>query len=118
MSYRRLSLLKDGGRVWSQINDSKKNVGILLFWSYAEQPDTIGVITQAFRVLLFCFYFTFVIFLFQCPFGFLSDPKNKKLVCPDCRAMSCAKGANRTNNSIQNTMTTLDLDGILKFLKI
>ena len=27
----------------------------------------------------------------QCPFGFLADPKNKKLVCPDCRAMSCAK---------------------------
>lgn len=28
---------------------------------------------------------------YKCPFGFLSDPKNKKLVCPDCRAMSCAK---------------------------
>ena len=29
--------------------------------------------------------------LYQCPFGFLADPRNKKLVCPDCRAMSCAK---------------------------
>ena len=29
--------------------------------------------------------------LIQCPFGFLADPKNKKLVCPDCRAMACAK---------------------------
>merc|ERR1719347_1869281 len=28
---------------------------------------------------------------YKCPFGFLADPKNKKLVCPDCRAMSCAK---------------------------
>ena len=32
-----------------------------------------------------------VIFFLQCPFGFLADPRNKKLVCPDCRAMSCAK---------------------------
>ena len=28
---------------------------------------------------------------YKCPFGFIADPKNKKLVCPDCRAMSCAK---------------------------
>merc|ERR1719209_1856423 len=28
---------------------------------------------------------------YKCPFGFLADPKNKKLVCPDCRAMSCTK---------------------------
>lgn len=28
---------------------------------------------------------------YKCPFGFLADPKNKKLVCPDCRAMSCAR---------------------------
>jgi hypothetical protein len=77
-----------------------------------EQPGTIGVITQAFRVILF-----FISPFFQCPFGFLSDPKNKKLVCPDCRAMSCAKGANTTNNSIQNAMTTLNLDGILNLLQ-
>ena len=28
---------------------------------------------------------------YKCPAGFIADPKNKKLVCPDCRAMSCAK---------------------------
>ena len=27
----------------------------------------------------------------QCSSGFIADPRNKKLVCPDCRAMSCAK---------------------------
>jgi E3 ubiquitin-protein ligase RNF31 len=29
--------------------------------------------------------------LLQCSSGFIADPRNKKLVCPDCRAMSCAK---------------------------
>ena len=28
---------------------------------------------------------------YKCSSGFIADPKNKKLVCPDCRAMSCAK---------------------------
>ena len=28
---------------------------------------------------------------YKCEGGFIADPKNKKLVCPDCRAMSCAK---------------------------
>jgi hypothetical protein len=30
-------------------------------------------------------------FHFQCSSGFIADPRNKKLVCPDCRAISCAK---------------------------
>ena len=29
--------------------------------------------------------------ILQCSSGFIADPRNKKLVCPDCRAMSCAK---------------------------
>ena len=28
---------------------------------------------------------------YKCSSGFIADPKNKKLVCPDCRAISCAK---------------------------
>ena len=28
---------------------------------------------------------------YKCSSGFIADPKNKKLVCPDCRSISCAK---------------------------
>ena len=44
-----------------------------------------GKLTSSLTSLLFS------LLTVQCPFGFLADPKNKKLVCPDCRAMSCAK---------------------------
>ena len=43
-------------------------------------------------ILFLCFQFHQIFSpFFQCSSGFIADPRNKKLVCPDCRAISCAK---------------------------
>ena len=43
-------------------------------------------------ILFLCYQFNQIYSpFFQCSSGFIADPRNKKLVCPDCRAISCAK---------------------------
>lgn len=62
-----------------------------LLWEYSKYLSLNFISHLNCEEMSECFLKNYYFFFFQCSSGFIADPRNKKLVCPDCRAMSCAK---------------------------